>query len=148
MRPNSIITNTASYQPGAAHPRFTDGEFVNEHGYVRVSTGRTHMKYKHRTVIEGLILEQAILQVVRVYDAAAGVLSCADVTTDIMEIVMNPPQIPPKVHVHHIDGDRQNNCCCNLMLLDSAIHGAITRAHLKLVRRAERERMMAALRGK
>lgn len=28
-----------------------------------------------------------------------------------------------KWHVHHIDGNRNNNCCSNLVLLDSRLHG-------------------------
>jgi len=151
------------YRRGDAHPKYNGGRMYNAKGYVRVTTGRVSgMKFEHRQVIEQLLLEQKLIEVITavangsipddpwiqtqsIYNTPGLVERV--VAREVMSVVANPPSIPAGMHIHHIDHHRDNNCPCNLMLLDAAIHRAITVAHTKLLRRVERESMMAKLRG-
>lgn len=139
--------HNALFRQGDEHPKYNGGRWVNEWGYVRVSTGRTHNKYEHRMVIEQLMLEQAIEAILRAnaqdWD---GQIPAADIANEIMCTVVHPPQIPPTMRIHHIDTNRSHNCPQNLMLLDKAIHNAIHAAHVKFLRRYHREEVMRKLR--
>lgn len=137
----------SKFQTGDGHPRFAGGRFVNEYGYVRVSTGRTAAKYEHRAVIEQLMLEQAIAARINQQNDMWGELGGEGLAVEIMDVITHPPTIPPTMHVHHIDSNRQHNCPCNLMLLDAALHRAITIANKRMRARREQAGVFAKLRA-
>lgn len=129
------------FQREFENPKYNGGRWVNEWGYVRVSTASGRGKYEHRMVIESLMLEQAIIGILK------SVRPPKEQAIEIMSAVLHPPEIPPDVHIHHCDRDRQHNCPGNLMLLDAAIHRAITADHRRFLRRQQVSGMMARFRG-
>lgn len=151
------LRSTATWGRGEANPRYLGGRVTTDKGYVRISTGRRHnlIPYEHRAVIERLMLEQMITteaeQAISDYrqewgDTDALVLAQVAVKA-IMPIIMHPPEIPAHMHVHHGNMDKADNRPANLMLLDSAIHNAITQAHRKFVRQHDQGEMMRKLRS-
>jgi hypothetical protein len=109
---------------------------------------RNTQPYEHRLVIERLMLEQTLMEAFEQLHYAATYRPAEEYARVAMEIIRNPPEIPPGIQIHHQNYDRADNRPANLLLLDAAIHSAITHAHRKFVRAWERDNMMAKLRGK
>jgi hypothetical protein len=102
-------------------------------------------------VIERLLLEQEIQRRIEFVVEAVGVMDMAtfkaQLALEVLDVITNPPSIPPGVHIHHIDRNRQHNCPENLMLLDAPIHNYITQTDKRLRREHEHTSMMAQLRA-
>lgn len=80
----------------------TRGITTTKKGYIRITSGEHRHKYQHRRVVEHLL-----------------------------ETEWHPffgDRLPDSVDVHHCDGIHAHNCHCNLLILDRAIHAAISRA--------------------
>lgn len=86
------------------------GWFLNEKGYVRITSGKDRHKYAHRAVFERLLLSPL----------------CASYVFPV------PGVIPPGMVVHHNDHCRTHNCPENLMLMSTNLHNAVSRAHRSL----------------
>ena len=144
------------FRPGEDNPRWRGGQYDNGKGYLRVSAGPTRRQpYAHRHRIEQLMLEQAIIARVDAVltgeigpppwepDATFGQM----IVREVLDVVSHPPTLPPHLHVHHVDGDRQHNCPCNLQVLDAAIHRHLTADHRRFLRRHQEQEIRAKLRG-
>ena len=89
---------------GNRNGRWSGGVHTSDKGYRRISHGDHRDKYEHRYVMEQLLL------------APVGLMyypCCGD--------------IPGWATVHHQDHNRQHNCPGNLILVDRAIHSALSK---------------------
>jgi len=146
-----------AFQAGALNARYRGGRFVNEWGYVRLSTGRTSAKYEHRAVVERLLFEQALQaniawalteEYLETGEEYVGIDRSACIAANVAaNLAIDPPVIAANVHVHHVDGNRQHNCPCNLMLLDRPIHYAVTQAARRMAKLRDIDDMMSKLRA-
>ena len=75
--------------------------YKTKKGHLRISSGPDRGKYVHRKVIEELLVSHPT----SFWGSA----------------------LPAHIDVHHIDGRKDHNCPCNLLLLDHAIHSVIER---------------------
>lgn len=105
------------YPTGDQHPRFSGGKRITEKGYVRFTSGRNMGMREHRVVIEELMLADRLREITTAFADA------------VIATVRNPPRLRPDQDVHHMDWQRAHNCPQNLLVLDEAIHHAISRSN-------------------
>jgi hypothetical protein len=83
--------------------RLKNGYTVNSKGYYRYTAGRNRGKYLHRVLVTQLCLQQCYYTL---DEQGWPILEGSYFTVD------------------HVDHNRQNNCHCNLLLLQKEIHDA------------------------
>jgi hypothetical protein len=77
------------------------GTTVTRKGYVRVTSGPFRHEYYHRLLVKFLLWGYPH--------------------------VVWGRDLPANIHVHHVDHDKRHNSIGNFLLLDEAIHNAISR---------------------
>jgi len=96
-----------SFKCGGDNPKWKGGKHETIKGYIRIRTKENRGKFQHRLIIERMLVDPICLRYV------------------FPEV----GKIPVGMTVEHLDHRRAHNCSGNLMLLDKAIHDAISGMH-------------------